>query len=147
MTVSGNSTRISSTDLFLEQQTLLSYCNLFKALSSHLPSAYPSNLSHCSLRSPCSTKRRVLHSAPLPSPGGTSLPYRPRPKPSSQLFLIRTVSSPALPQLPAHFVWNASKTLYIENIRLYAVQYVTGGTSRFLAQMMTSLPHLILHSQ
>lgn len=70
----------------------------------------------------------------------SGLLYRPHPKPSSQLFLIQTVNSPALPHLPAHFVWNASKTyiLYIENIRLYAVKYVTAGTSRFLAQMMTS---------
>lgn len=79
----------------------------------------------------------------------SGLLYRPHPKPSSQLFLIQTVNSPALPHLPAHFVWNASKTyiLYIENIRLYAVKYVTAGTSRFLAQMMTSLRILFyIHS-
>lgn len=129
----------------------LSYCNLSKALYSHLPSAYPSNLSYCSLRSPCSTDRQVLNSAPLSQSRRSYISRAPLPapdpKPSSQLFLIQTVNSPALLQLPAHFVWNASKTLYIGNIRLYAVQYVTGGTSRFSAQMRTSLLHLILHSQ
>lgn len=90
----------------------LSYCNLFKALYRHLPFAYPSNLSYCSLRSPCSSERWVLYSAP--SPGGiSSVLYRPRPKPSSQLFLIQTLNSPALPQLPAHFVWNASNSDFV----------------------------------
>lgn len=60
---------------------------------------------------------------------------------SSWLFLIQTINLPSLPKLLAHFVWNASKTLYIQNIRLYAVKYITGGTSRFLAQMILLYIH------
>lgn len=92
--------------------------------------ALPNNRLYTQLHSPVQEELHVQFSH-------QTLPF-PNLNLSSKLFLIQTGNWPAVPELPAHFVWNASKTLYIENIGLYAVKYVTGGMSRFLAHMMAS---------
>lgn len=118
-TVSGNSTKISSTDRSSEQQTLPLH-TLTCPRQPTVPSpCSPSALSLCSLRS-----GQALLSAPLPRAGGTTPPASstgPAPSLPPSSSSSRQSTLPALPPLPAHYVWNASKTLYRENIRLYAV--------------------------
>lgn len=121
VTVSGNSMKISSTDLLSEQQTL--YPFPLSPVQGNLPSlCSPSDLSHCSLRSRqgpslCSTSqcRRNYSTSPASSTG-------PHPKPSSQLFLIQTVNSASSAPHFQHTMFGMLLRLCTEKIiRLYAV--------------------------
>lgn len=102
--------KISSTE-----STLKSHC-------SHLASACPSNLSYFS-------EEAVFYqitgsSLCFISAQVTRLFSRLHPEP------VSSRQSVLPPQPPAHSRRNALETLYIENIRIYDVQYITSGTSK-----------------